>query len=70
MKSSDCDFCALVQGVCTDCDGCFGEHCQCDPCQHGKKRAEECVFCGRGFTPTEDQVAAIFDLGGQADVER
>ena len=50
-----CDFCMAgppnLRGICTECDGCFGEHCRCDPCQHGKTRTEECVFCGRGFKP-------------------
>jgi hypothetical protein len=36
-----------LQGICTDCDGCMSQHCQCDPCQHGKARSEECVFCER-----------------------
>lgn len=54
MKDPNCDFCLAVRGVCTDCEGCFGGHCQCDPCQHGKARAEECVFCSRGFVPLTD----------------
>ena len=49
MKNPECDFCQGVVGVCITCDGCFGEHCQCDPCQHGKARADECVFCERFF---------------------
>jgi hypothetical protein len=53
MKNPECDFCLGVLGVCTECDGCFGEHCQCDPCAHGRARAEECVACGRGFTPKD-----------------
>jgi len=36
-----------LRGICTDCDGCMSEHCQCDPCQHGKSQEEECVFCLR-----------------------
>ena len=48
-KNPECDFCKEVSGVCTECDGCFGEHCQCDPCAHGKNRAEDCVFCGREY---------------------
>ena len=51
MKDPTCDYCSEVYGVCTECAGCFGEHCQCDPCQHGKARVEECVFCQRGFSP-------------------
>jgi hypothetical protein len=48
-RDPNCDFCLGVQGICTECDACFGEHCQCDPCAHGNKREEACVFCGRGF---------------------
>jgi len=61
MKTPDCDFCSLVSGICVECGGCFGEHCQCDPCQHGKARADECVFCGRGFGPSEEQLQASLD---------
>lgn len=54
-RDPQCDFCTAgapnLVGICTDCDGCFGEHCKCDPCQHGKKRTDECVFCGRGYAP-------------------
>ena len=57
-RDLNCDFCNAgapnLQGLCVDCDGCFGEHCTCDPCQHDKPRTEECVFCGRGFTPLVD----------------
>ena len=59
-RDPNCDFCTAgapnLQGICTDCDGCLGEHCQCDPCQHDKKRSEECVFCGRGYTPLVDSL--------------
>ena len=47
MKDPNCDFCNHVSGVCVECDACFGEHCECNPCQHGKPRDVECVFCGR-----------------------
>lgn len=47
MKDPNCDFCNAVQGICTECNACFSEHCDCDPCQHGKPRDVECVFCGR-----------------------
>ena len=63
MKNPECDFCLGVIGVCVDCEGCFGEHCQCDPCQHDKARVDECVFCGRGFTP-------LIDVLLQADADR
>jgi hypothetical protein len=59
MKNPECDFCNHVSGVCVECDACFGEHCECNPCQHGKPRDIECVFCGRilehpGILLTED----------------
>lgn len=43
----NCAACQAVQGACVDCGGCFRKHCQCDPCQHGKARADinSCVFC-------------------------
>jgi hypothetical protein len=62
-RDPNCDFCLEVQGVCTECDGCFGEHCQCDPCAHNKFRDEACVFCVRGFDMPEDQPQR--DLGGE-----
>lgn len=48
MRDEACEDCLGVQGVCVDCNACFGQHCECDPCQHGKPRDVECVFCGRG----------------------
>ena len=65
MKDANCEFCNAgapnLQGICTDCDSCFGEHCQCDPCQHGKARSEECVFCGRGFKPLVEAIVETED---------
>ena len=58
-----------LRGICTDCNGCMIEHCQCDPCQHNKKRSEECVFCERFFAlidllplrdNTEDDIKWLF----------
>lgn len=49
MNHPECDYCQEVWEQCTECQGCFGEHCTCDPCQHGKARSDECVFCRRGF---------------------
>ncbi len=69
MKDPNCDFCnagaPCLQGICVYCDGCFGEHCQCDPCQHGKAGYVECVFCGRllehpGILLAEDPNDASF----------
>ena len=54
MRDPNCDRCNAVrdlQGICTDCGGCFGQHCQCNPCAHGKARSEDCIFCGRGYRP-------------------
>jgi len=51
-----CDFCQAGYGVCTECGGCFGEHCQCDPCQHGKARKDECTFCGREKEQTVEEI--------------
>ena len=53
MKHDECDFCQEVSGVCTECEGCFGAHCHCDPCQHGKSRNAECVFCVRMIAEPE-----------------
>lgn len=50
------------QGVCTDCDGCMRLHCQCDPCQHGKARLEECVFCQRGTMALLDAIVIEDDI--------
>jgi len=52
-RDLNCEFCnathrMITWGVCTECEACFGEHCECDPCAHGKARSEECVFCVRG----------------------
>jgi hypothetical protein len=46
MKCQDYLDCGNV-GICIYCDGCFINCCTCDPCQHGKRRDEECVFCER-----------------------
>lgn len=54
MRDPACDFCAEAVGICTECSGCFGGHCQCDPCQHGRRRDQQCVFCVRGFTSLID----------------
>jgi hypothetical protein len=78
MKNPECDFCnagaPCLQGICVMCDGCFGEHCECDPCQHGKPRDVECVFCGRlfehpGILLEEDveQLAIALGFGGIPD---
>jgi hypothetical protein len=48
-----CDDCLSEVGCCTECHGCFGEHCECDPCAHGQARNQNCVFCGR-LTGFED----------------
>jgi hypothetical protein len=39
------------------------DHCECDPCQHGKARAEDCVFCQRypSGEVTFEQIAQIQD---------
>lgn len=42
-----CKKCKAMTGVCVDCRQCFAEHCVCDPCQHGKTRKQECIFCER-----------------------
>lgn len=60
MKDQNCDFCNHVSGVCTECEGCFGEHCQCDPCAHGRMRSEPCVFCVR--EPISKTVLTVEDI--------
>ena len=64
-RDSECIVCNAgrpnLQAICTDCDGCMVEHCQCDPCQHGKTRAEECVFCQRGFALPLSDVMVMRD---------
>lgn len=51
-----------LQGICTECDGCFVDHCQCDPCQHGRARSEQCCFCERGMVPLLDAVVTADDI--------
>ena len=48
-----------LQAICTECDGCMVEHCQCDPCQHDKARIDECVFCERNATVVESLLDAV-----------
>ncbi len=68
-RDLQCDYCLEVQGICTECGGCFGEHCDCEICQHGKARAEECVFCGRGFGITLiDSMVQSEDVDIQKDI--
>jgi hypothetical protein len=40
------DACKDFGGICTICEESM-KTCQCDPCQHGRTRQEECVFCER-----------------------
>lgn len=49
-------------GICVECDGCMRLHCQCDPCQHDKPRADECVFCQRVATPLLDALVQADDI--------
>jgi hypothetical protein len=51
-----------LQGICTLCDGCMRLHCGCDPCQHGKAQAEECVFCERAVVPLLDALVQADDV--------
>ena len=64
-QDPNCVVCNAVRpnlcGICTDCEGCFGEHCQCDPCAHGKTRDEECGFCMRGFALSLSDVMVMRD---------
>lgn len=61
----NCAGCQAIVGACIDCGGCFRRHCQCDPCQHGKARADiiSCVFC-RPATQRIDEI-----LGGGSDLQ-
>lgn len=45
-SGKDCPGCLNI-GICCECLGCFKNCCVCNPCQHGKARTEECVFCER-----------------------
>ena len=67
MKNIERDFCLGVQGICTECDGCFGEHCDCAVCAHGKKREEDCVFCGRGFEPLIENMTQAESMQTEVD---
>lgn len=49
-------------GICTECGGCFGNHCDCFVCQHGQQRTEHCVFCGRDVGPLLDAVVLADDI--------
>lgn len=49
-------------GICVECGGCFSVHCQCDACQHGKARLEECVFCQRGTMVLLDAIVIEDDI--------
>lgn len=60
MKNLECDFCQADYGMCTECGGCFGEHCYCSPCAHGKLRTEDCVFCSREVAGGQDKLANLF----------
>lgn len=49
-----CPACQGVTGVCVDCGLCMVAHCACDPCQHDRRRDEECTFCQRvAFSDTD-----------------
>ncbi len=47
MTKDECEACQDVCGRCTECQKCMLTHCACNPCQHGRYREEECVFCRR-----------------------
>ena len=63
MRDPDCMACQGVQGVCTDCEGCMVEHCKCDPCQHGRARAEGCGFCRRFLDDVFYDRGGVFEFG-------
>ena len=65
-KDSSCAICNAerpdFQGVCTECDGCFGDHCDCVVCAHDKPRADECVFCQRVAPQLLDALVQADDI--------
>ena len=72
MRDPNCDRCNAVrdlQGICTDCNGCFNQHCQCNPCAHGKDRSEDCIFCGRGYRPLVSAMVDSESASIQRDLE-
>jgi hypothetical protein len=72
MKNLNCDYCLGVQGICTECQACFYDHCKCDPCAHNKTQEEDCIFCLRGMAVRDaiDEVvhraAEDLEYGGEA----
>jgi hypothetical protein len=57
----NCAACQAVVGACMDCGGCFMKHCLCDPCQHGKSRAEidQCAACRPGLASARVDEALV-----------
>lgn len=51
-----------LQGICTECDGCFRLHCDCTHCAHGKSRVDDCVFCARCSTPLLEMLIQAADI--------
>jgi hypothetical protein len=66
-RDPNCDFCLGAYGICTECEGCMFDHCECDPCAHGKARIEECIFCDRHSVSECEQ---IFDFGGPPNAKK
>lgn len=70
-QDSNCVVCNAQRpnlvGICTECEGCMAEHCDCPICQHGKARVEACFFCGRGNVALFSAVVQADDI--DADLE-
>ena len=62
----NCVKCLAIVGACVSCGGCFDQHCECDPCQHGYSREKimECVQCR---PITLEDLAALEDAANEAD---
>jgi hypothetical protein len=65
-RDSECVICNASRpdlvGICVECDGCFGAHCDCPVCQHGKTRTDDCVFCGREVSPLLEALVQADDI--------